>query len=399
MQEILNSLKSKSIPYDKDDFMVSLQAEFPNYNVPSEHTIYELINMLCDDKGLQKQVYDKLVAYTSQSKVYISGEHLKPKYFYEFVQVLKKFISDPQNEDDDDDDDDDDKNNKDENDNKDENNKDENDNKDENNENENDNKDENNDDENNEDVNNDDENNDDENNDDENNDDENNDDENNDDENEDVDEDNYSKTIGYNINFVLHLEEDQYERSDIWASSIIDKKGIKCATTPGSLYDYQDIFFKSIAGSVTINELGVDGFIAALLTFCHWDMIWEKPKSLQEMCMEKYVNLINECKNEEDIKKIMGTLHQDITFSSHFRSKLTKEKQMLLFHEYDDGDGYVVVYDENGNIKMKKWYVYVFWKFIIKTIEFTKEGVTRTIIFNKDLEEIGFEDTNFGKLS
>lgn len=315
IQDDLKPALNKVIKYD--DKEPKIQSGFPGYNCTSGFTVYDLMMQFFDDTDLQQKVYLKLIEYTKETTLYISGEHLKPKHFHSFLPTLKNFVTNGFREKEKE-------------------------------------------------------------------------------EKSDYDEElSEAKFIGYIVNFALDFEE--YEISDIWAVTIIELFGNYLVDTPGSLYQYQDIFFSSIAGEETIKTYGIDGFIAALLLFCHWDIIGEKPKSLQEITIDHFAKLTSACKTQDELIEWVKKIPEDTRNSSHFRSKLSKELQVLLFLEYDDGDGYILIYNGDLEIISRKWYKYVFGKFIVKTIELTTECITRTIIFNKDLEEVGFKDTSFEK--
>ena len=63
-----------------------------------------------------------------------------------------------------------------------------------------------------------------------------------------------------------------------------------------SLYDYENILCRSIVGQETVNEWGLDGFIALLITFLNEENLCEEDKveSLQLLCIKHIINpLVN----------------------------------------------------------------------------------------------------------
>ena len=57
-----------------------------------DQLVYQLVLEACDDTIFQQKVLDKLTYYTSFTKEYLSGIHLKPKKFHIILQNIKKYI-------------------------------------------------------------------------------------------------------------------------------------------------------------------------------------------------------------------------------------------------------------------------------------------------------------------
>lgn len=310
--EELKQFLNRTFPYDPK---AHLQKDFPNFPKTSQYTNFALLTQLCEDKDLQKQVHDKLIEWSSQTKFPISGEQLKPKHFYDFLPKLKDYLDKGPKEE----------------------------------------------------------------------------------SSESSEENDYVplyenepdplKSLAWVINFGINPED--YEIADIWAVDITKQEDQYLAGTPGSMYNYDAIIFESIAGSETIQEYGHVGFIAALLLFFHWDIIAPDQKTLLELTMEYFARQLNAC-TPENFDATLSHITPDILDKQYFRKLLDEKLQIKLFNEYDDGDGFIRMYDPDGKPVGKKWYLIVFGKFIVTKIETT---VTRTFIFNHDLEVIGHEDS------
>ena len=146
--------------------------------------VFQLVLKLCDDITLQQSVLTKLKYFTSFTKRYLSGVHLKPKYFDDIIKIYHEFIANnlckytKENND------------------------------------------------------------------------------------EDI-------LKGFIVDFHFSSAIKEWEPSEILASDIkLNSDGsVENIGEAGGLYNYEDIIMKSIVGENTIEQYGIDGFLALLIAF------------------------------------------------------------------------------------------------------------------------------------
>lgn len=172
-----------------------------------------------------------------------------------------------------------------------------------------------------------------------------------------------------------------YKSNDVWLSDI-----------PMSLYNHTNIIFHSIVNKETIDKFGVDGFIAGLLLFLRWELVIPQKKTLLEIEAEECCKTIYEYSGTQ-LEKLIGKIPINVFESREFKKLLTKEMQIELFGEYDDGNGFITKYDKAGNIIKKILYEIIFGKLVVKRIELPQKKLAKIMIFDRDLNLVGTRES------
>ena len=128
---------------------------------------------------------------------------------------------------------------------------------------------------------------------------------------------------GFIVDFYFRNAIKEWEPSDISASNIKLSLGVvENISEAGSLYNYEDIFMKSIVGANTVEKYGIDGFLALLIIFIDEKYLLETKKiePLYILCSKLLAEKFN---------KMYSTRIYDVNIKNNYDShRLVLELQL-----------------------------------------------------------------------